>query len=47
MLVIILILDVIVKFRPFQYAAFRFGYFRLVNSVPYKDSADPHYLDEK
>ena len=47
MLAIILILDVIVKFRPFQCSSFRFSYFHLVFSVLYLDPADPCYLDEK
>ena len=47
MLVIILVLDVIVKFRPFQCFCFRIGYFYLVFSVLYLDPADPRYLDEK
>ena len=47
MLVIILVLDVIVKFRPFNAFVFRFRYFHLVFSVLYLDPADPRCLDEK
>ena len=47
MLVIILVLDGIVKFRPFQCSCFPFRLFSFSYSVLDLDSANPRYLDEK
>ena len=47
MLVIILVLDVIVKFRSFQCSCFPFRLLSFSFPVLYLDPADPRYLDEK